>query len=60
MKHPTILQEQDGAFSMRRTLALLYALSSNGCLWLPAPPGSQARGGQLGLQSADQPCARQT
>jgi hypothetical protein len=42
MKHPTILQEQDGAFSMRRTLALLYALSSNGCLWLAALSGSMA------------------
>jgi hypothetical protein len=42
MKHPTIFQEQDGAFSMRRTLALLYALSSNGCLWLAALSGSMA------------------
>jgi len=42
MKHPTILQEEDGAWSMRRTLALLYALSSNGCLWLAAIGGQMA------------------
>jgi uncharacterized protein (DUF58 family) len=42
MKQPSIFQEQDGAFSMRRTLALLYALSSNGCLWLAALSGSMA------------------
>jgi hypothetical protein len=42
MKTPGILNEQDGAWSMRRTLALLYALSSNGCLWLSALNGQMA------------------
>ena len=42
MRNPNILQEQDGTWSMRRTLALLYALSSNGCLWLAALSGQMA------------------
>jgi membrane-bound metal-dependent hydrolase YbcI (DUF457 family) len=42
MKKPNIMQEQDGAWSMRRTLALLYALSSNACLWLAALSGQMA------------------
>lgn len=42
MKKPNIMQEQDGAWSMRRTLALVYALSSNGCLWLAAIGGQMA------------------
>jgi uncharacterized protein (DUF58 family) len=42
MRKPNVLQEQDGAWSMRRTLALLYAISSNGCLWLAAASGQMA------------------
>ncbi len=42
MKKPNIMQEEDGAWSMRRTLALFYALSSNGCLWLAALSGQMA------------------
>jgi hypothetical protein len=42
MRTPTVLQEQDGAWSMRRTLALLYALSSNVCLWVAALSGQIA------------------
>jgi energy-converting hydrogenase Eha subunit C len=42
MRTPTVIQEQDGAWSMRRTLALLYALSSNVCLWVAALSGQIA------------------
>jgi uncharacterized protein (DUF58 family) len=42
MKKPGIFQEQNGSWSMRRTLALLYALSSNACLWLAAASGQMA------------------
>lgn len=40
MKKPSILQEDNGAWSMRRSLALLYALVSNLCLIFAALQGS--------------------
>lgn len=42
MKKPGILQEQDGAWSMRRTLALLYSLCSVSCLLMASVNGSMA------------------
>ena len=41
MKKSGFLQEQDGAWSMRRGLALLYSLCSVGCL------GSAALNGEM-------------
>jgi Flp pilus assembly protein TadB len=42
MKTPGILQEQDGSFSMRRTLALLYTVCSIVCLIVAAVNGLMA------------------
>lgn len=42
MKKPGILNEKDGAWSMRRTLALLYALCSLGCFMTAALNGMLA------------------
>jgi len=42
MKKPGFLQEQDGAWSMRRGLALLYSLCSVGCLGAAALNGDMA------------------
>lgn len=39
MKKPGFLQEQDGAWSMRRGLALLYSLCSVGCMGTAAVNG---------------------
>ena len=39
MKKPGILQEQDGSFSMRRTLALAYTVCSIFCLVVAAVNG---------------------
>lgn len=42
MKKPGFLQEQDGAWSMRRGLALLYSLCSIGCFSAAALNGEMA------------------
>ena len=42
MKKPGILNEEDGSWSMRRTLALLYSICSVSCLWLSAMNGMMA------------------
>ncbi len=42
MRKPSIIQEEDGAWSMRRTLALLYSLCSVSCLWISAINGFMA------------------
>jgi Flp pilus assembly protein TadB len=42
MKKPGILQEQDGSFSMRRTLALAYTVCSIACLVVAAVNGLMA------------------
>jgi hypothetical protein len=42
MKKPGILQEADGSFSMRRTLALGYTACSIACLVLAAANGLMA------------------
>jgi len=39
---PGILNEQDGSWSMRRTLALLYTMCSLHCLWIAAQNGMMA------------------
>ncbi|HQB07628.1 MAG TPA: hypothetical protein PK712_07195 [Rectinema sp.] len=42
MKKPGILNEENGSWSMRRTLALLYSICSVSCLWLSAMNGMMA------------------
>ena len=42
MKKPGILNEENGSWSMRRTLALLYSICSVSCLWLSAMNGMTA------------------
>jgi hypothetical protein len=42
MKTPGILQEQDGSFSMRRTLAMVYSVCSIACLVAAAVNGLMA------------------
>ena len=42
MKKPGLLNERDGSWSMRRALALLYALCSISCLVLSALNGMMA------------------
>ena len=42
MKKPGILNEENGSWSMRRTLALLYSICSVSCLWISAMNGMMA------------------
>jgi len=42
MKKPGILNEENGSWSMRRTLALLYSICSVSCLCLSAMNGMMA------------------